>query len=167
MEVKMKNMLIRNATIDDADRIYHIECICFPAAEAASMNAIKERITVFPEGFLVGLIDDEIMGFINGASTSGLYLKDEFFQSMACHEPSGKTMMVYGLDVNPDWQRKGYAAQLMNEFISIAEKSAKERVILTCKQHLVHYYEKFGFALEGVSESEHGGAKWYDMVKKL
>ncbi|MEA3423416.1 MAG: GNAT family N-acetyltransferase, partial [Bacillota bacterium] len=35
------------------------------------------------------------------------------------------------------------------------------------KEHLVHYYSKFGFANEGISESAHGGAAWYDMFKVL
>ncbi|MBF1734277.1 MAG: GNAT family N-acetyltransferase, partial [Veillonella dispar] len=27
----------------------------------------------------------------------------------------------------------------------------------------IHYYAKFGFVNEGKSESDHGGAKWYQM----
>ena len=33
----------------------------------------------------------------------------------------------------------------------------------TCKEHLIPYYEKFGYRNCGVSESVHGGAVWYDM----
>ena len=28
---------------------------------------------------------------------------------------------------------------------------------------LLHYYAKFGFVNEGLSESDHGGAEWYQM----
>ena len=31
-------------------------------------------------------------------------------------------------------------------------------LVLTCKEHLLHYYAKFGSANEGVSHSTHGGA---------
>lgn len=37
-------------------------------------------------------------------------------------------------------------------------------MILTCKDHLIHYYQKFGFVHQGVSVSCHGGAKWNDML---
>ena len=44
------------------------------------------------------------------------------------------------------------------------EKGAWQMIfVLTCKDKLVHYYEKFGFQNEGVSESVHGGAMWYQM----
>lgn len=35
--------------------------------------------------------------------------------------------------------------------------------MLTCKEHLLHYYAKLGFVNEGVSGSVHGGAVWYQM----
>lgn len=34
---------------------------------------------------------------------------------------------------------------------------------MTCKDHLVHYYAKFGFVDEGISTSEHGGVSWHEM----
>ena len=163
----MNNFVIRKAKSDDVDRIYAIERECFPEAEAASKKAIEERVTVFPDGFLVGELDNEIISFINGAATSSMHLKDEFFASMSYHEDSGATLMVFGLDVHPEFQRKGYAAELMNAFVDKAVLDNRKRIILTCKEHLIHYYAKFGFVNEGISESEHGGAKWYDMVKSL
>ena len=42
-----------------------------------------------------------------------------------------------------------------------------ESIVLTCKDHLVHYYSRFGFKKVGVSASVHGGAVWYDMVQRL
>ena len=44
--------------------------------------------------------------------------------------------------------------------------SAQDAIVfflITCKDRLVHYYEKFGFVNEGKSASVHGGAVWYDM----
>ena len=39
----------------------------------------------------------------------------------------------------------------------------KAGVILTCKEHLVDWYGRFGFRNHGTADSEHGGATWYDM----
>ena len=37
-------------------------------------------------------------------------------------------------------------------------------IVPTCKDRLIHYYEKFGFVNEGLTEkSTHGGAEWYQM----
>ena len=56
------------------------------------------------------------------------------------------------------------AAALLNAFIDLAKKRHKKGMILTCKDHLIHYYQKFGFVHQGVSVSCHGGAKWNDML---
>lgn len=36
--------------------------------------------------------------------------------------------------------------------------------ILTCKEKLIGFYEKFGYVNLGISDSKHGGAVWYDMI---
>lgn len=40
--------------------------------------------------------------------------------------------------------------------IEDAKFHSRSGVVLTCKEHLIHYYEKFGFENEGISGSEHG-----------
>ena len=44
-----------------------------------------------------------------------------------------------------------------------ARAQGRRGLVLTCKDRLVHYYAKFGFVSEGVSESTHGGVVWYQM----
>ena len=44
-----------------------------------------------------------------------------------------------------------------------AEKEGRLGVVLTCKDYLVHFYERLGFVNEGVSDSTHGGVTWYQM----
>ena len=160
-------MIIRSVSIEDLDCINSIEADCFPKAEAATKEVFKERISVFSEGFLAGEIDGKIIGFINGGLTDSNSIKDDFFECMAFHNSNGKNMVIFGLDVHPNYQKKGYAKQLMNEFISMCKDKNISNIILTCKQHLIKYYEQFGYVNEDVSESVHGGAKWYDMTLKL
>lgn len=47
--------------------------------------------------------------------------------------------------------------------IDDARMAGRKGCILTCKDKLLHYYEKFGFKNCGISQSMHGGAIWYDM----
>ena len=53
--------------------------------------------------------------------------------------------------------------QLIEAFIDLAREEKRKGVILTCKEEKIPYYAKFGFVNEGESESDHGGAKWYQM----
>ncbi|MGF7060429.1 GNAT family N-acetyltransferase [Brassicibacter mesophilus] len=163
----MSSLKIRDVLPEDLDRVAQIEAVCFPAAEAAPKNVFKERISVFPEGFFVAELNNEIIGFINGAVTNEKHIKDEFFKDMSLHIPSGDNIAIFGLDVHPDFQRKGYAKELMEYFIAAAKKDGRKYILLTCKKHLIEYYQQFGYVNEGVSESEHGGSEWYNMYLKL
>lgn len=158
---------IRNANQNDLNNIVAIEAECFPAAEAATEESVKERLSVYSKGFFVGEMDNKIIGFINGAATDLSTIEDEFFESMDLHHDDGKHLVIFGLDVIPSYRKKGYAEELMKHFIDFARKDGKEAVLLTCKEHLIDYYKKFGYENLGVSESVHGGAKWYDMICKL
>lgn len=75
--------------------------------------------------------------------------------------------MVCSLNVTPEYQNQGIAAKLVDHYIENATKDGRKRVILTCKDHLIHYYEKFGFVNGGISKSAHGGAKWFNMTLPL
>lgn len=158
----------RNATIEDFQRIVDIEVSCFPEAEAASSKSLKERIVTFPEGFLVARLDNEIIGFINGAATNRETIVDPMFESMAIHHViNGDTLAIYGVDIHPDYQGNGYSRLMMEAYIKKAKQSNRKKIILTCKKHLVEYYSSFGYVSNGLSKSSHGGAKWFDMTMNL
>jgi ribosomal protein S18 acetylase RimI-like enzyme len=163
----MSECIIRNATMKDLEKIVLIEATCFPAAEAAKEQALRERLEIYSKGFFVGEIDGEVIGFVNGGSTDDTEIKDAFFDSMDLHKDDGKNLVIFGLDVHPNYQRQGLARKMMNNFIEFAKLENKSSVILTCKDHLIKYYETFGYVNLGVSSSVHGGAKWYDMVLKI
>lgn len=157
-------MEIREANIGDLNEIIKIESVCFPSEEAASEDVIKERFAAFPENFLVAVQDDKVVGFINGCTTDKASLPDKLYHDVKLHNPNGKFQTVFGLDVLPQYRNKGTASELLKSFIELSKKRGKSGMVLTCKDYLVHYYEKFGFKHEGVSNSSHGGAKWNDMI---
>ena len=53
--------------------------------------------------------------------------------------------------------------QVLERVIADAKAQGRKGCVLTCKDKLVHYYERFGFVNEGVSQSTHGGVVWHDM----
>ena len=63
----------------------------------------------------------------------------------------------------PAYRKRGLAGQVLERVIADAKAQGRKGCVLTCKDKLIHYYEKFGFQNEGVSASTHGGVVWYDM----
>ena len=159
-------VIIRFAGKKDLNTIINIEAICFPKEEAATEKSFRERFEVFPENFLVAEIKKEkkLIGFIDGCTTDVPDLPDILYEKANLHKKDGDYQTVFGLDTLPDYRRQGVGAHLMNALIDLSKKRGKKGVVLTCKDYLIHYYEKFGYINKGVSKSCHGGAKWNDML---
>lgn len=155
--------MIRPVRSDEAAVLAKIEAACFPEAEAASLEQIEKRLAVFPENFLVAEEDGRLVGFINGGTTDQPHLPDELYHDADLHCPQGKWQTVFGLDVLPQYRRRGIGARLIDEFTALAKQRGKYGVILTCKDHMIPYYEQRGFVWYGAANSCHGGARWNDM----
>lgn len=158
---------IRMVTSEDLDRVTEVEHLCFPEAEAATRESLAYRIKTFPESFYVYEVDGVVVALINGCVTNRPFICDELYEPDGGHEPDGENQTVFGLATHPDYQRQGIAEKLMNHLIGEARKAGRKHMVLTCKDKLIHYYEKFGYENKGVSESVHGGVVWYDMVMTL
>lgn len=156
-------MEIRKATIDDLEAVTAVEAECFPPAEAATKQDFKGRLSVYPDHFWLLFDGETMVGFVNGMVTNIPDLTDEMYEKAYMHEPDGKWQMIFGVNTIPAYRRQGCAASLIKQAIADARKEGREGLVLTCKEKLVHYYAKFGFINEGVSESVHGGVVWYQM----
>lgn len=155
---------IRQATLNDIDRVTEIEVVCFPAAEAATREGFEARLKVYNDSFLVGELDGVMVGFIDGSVINEKTIRDEFYEDMEFHDPSGDYQSIFGLVVLPEYRARGIAASLIKALIQVAENSGRKGLTLCCKEEKIHYYSKFGFVNFGKSKSEHGQAVWYDMV---
>jgi predicted N-acetyltransferase YhbS len=157
-------MNIRNARADDVNALIEIERVCFPPAEAAGPEALWARYAAFPECFFVAEEAGQVVGFVNGCAHDAPSLPDELYHDASLHRPDGAYQTVFGLDVLPEYRGRGVAAALLRRLIGEARARGCKGVVLTCKDHLKPYYEKFGFVCQGVSASTHGGAVWNDML---
>lgn len=154
-------MIIRKATMNDLDAISEVESECFPAAEAATKEEFRERLESYADHFLLMFDGEKLAAFIDGFVTDEPDLTDEMYENAAMHSESGKWQMIFGVNTLPEYRRRGLAGALINEMIAEARRQGRDGLVLTCKDRLVHYYAKFGFVNEGVSEkSTHGGAVW-------
>lgn len=155
---------IRGVKKEDLDAVTRVESECFPAAEAAGRESFRQRIETFPECFFVAEKDGAVIGFINGCATDEKTIRDEMYEDSSLHRNDGAYQSIFGLDVVPKYRNQGIAAALMEHLITDAGKKGRKGLILTCKERLIHYYEKFGYVNCGISGSVHGGAVWYDMI---
>jgi len=160
-------MNIRTATINDLEEITKMESCCFNQAEAAPKETFLQRLTKFSDHFW--LLEDEqsICSCINGLVTNKADLDDEMYSDAALHDENGEWQMLFGVLTFPDMQRKGYASELMRYVIDECRRQGRKGIVLTCKRELVSFYSKFGFMDEGISESVHGSAQWYQMRLRL
>ena len=157
-------MKIRKATINDLKELSRIEMECFPAAEAATEEIFCRRLEVYPDFFWI-LENEagEIVSFVNGMAIDNEILTDEMFENPDLHNKNGDWQMIFGVNTLPEFRRKGYAEKVLRRVVEDTKKDGRKGIVLTCKDKLVSFYEKIGFVNEGLSESTHGNAIWYNM----
>lgn len=156
-------MTIRTAQMEDIDAIIAVETECFPPAEAATREEFAERLKYYKDHFWLMFDGGHLVAFVDGMVTSQKDLTDEMYEKAELHEEQGDWQMIFGVNTIPAYRRRGLAEQLLKRAIADAKAQGKKGLVLTCKDKLIHYYAKFGFENEGVSESAHGGAVWNQM----
>ena len=156
-------MEIRTATLKDLDAVSAVEAACFPAAEAATPAEFAERLRYYGSHFWLMFDGEKLIGFVDGMVTDKADLTDDLYAQAGLHDENGAWQMIFGVNTLPEYRRQGVAAALLERAIADAKAQGRKGLVLTCKDKLVHYYAKFGFVSEGVSESTHGGVVWYQM----
>ena len=156
-------MEIRTATFKDLDAVSAVEAACFPAAEAATPAEFEERLRYYGSHFWLMFDSEKLIGFVDGMVTDKADLSDDLYAQASLHDENGAWQMIFGVTTLPEYRRRGVAAALLERAIADAKAQGRKGLVLTCKDKLVHYYAKFGFVSEGVSESTHGGVVWYQM----
>jgi len=165
----MTGFIFRDITTEEIEQAISIEQICFPPNEACSPENITKRVGAAPEVFMVAIDEKtgKIAGFLNGLSTMEDKFRDEFFTDISLYDPSGKNVMLLGLDVLPEYRRRGLATEIVKQYADREKANGREKLYLTCLDSKVSMYEKFGFEDLGMANSTWGGEEWHEMVLKL
>ena len=156
-------MTIRTATMEDLAAVTAVEAACFPPAEAATEQDFAARLAVYPGHFWLLEQEGRLISFVNGMVTDEPALRDEMYADAFLHDPTGAWQMIFGVNTLPEYRRRGLAEQVLRRVIADARSQGRRGLVLTCKEALVHYYAKLGFADEGLSDSTHGGVVWHAM----
>ncbi|MBD3662351.1 GNAT family N-acetyltransferase [Sulfitobacter aestuariivivens] len=157
----------RNAKPPDATRCFEIEIDAYQGDEAATLEKISKRIEVYPDGFLILLMEGEIVGFINCGCAHEVEMSDEEFKELVGHDPDAPNVVILSVVVDPAHQGKGLSRALMTEFVGRMKRLGKSTIHLMCKEHHVPLYERFGYSYLQPSASNHGGMTWQEMSMKL
>ena len=81
------------------------------------------------------------------------------------HEEGGSTIAIHSLAVDPEHQGKQVGSTLMKSYIQrIRDAQIAERIAIIVHDHLIPFYESFGFESHGPSKCQFGGGNWVDMV---
>ena len=156
-------MTIRTAQMEDIDAITAVETECFPPAEAATKEEFAERLKYYKDHFWLMFDEERLVAFVDGMVSNQKDLTDEMYEKADLHEEQGDWQMIFGVNTVPAYRRRGLAEQLLKRAIADAKAQGRKGLVLTCKDKLIHYYAKFGFENEGVSESAHGDVVWNQM----
>lgn len=159
----------RSILPEETDQAVTIEHICFPPNEACSRKAMTERIAAAPELFLVAIdrVTGRVAGFLNGISTNETSFRDEFFTDISLHDPKGKSVMLVGLDVLPEYRGQGLAREIVRRYGDRERENGRELLVLTCLEPKVQMYQKMGFLDLGIANSTWGGEEWHEMTFKI
>ena len=162
------NMNCTNAMPDDLDSLMYIERCGFTAEEAAAETAMRERIQVIPDTFLVARNDTgRIIGFIVGPAVHERHITDDLFTRTIPNDADAQYQTVLSLAVHPRYRTCGVAKYLLEKLKETATFRGRKAITLTCLEPLVGFYEKYGYINEGISQSAHAGEIWYNMVLEL
>ena len=163
----MSNLIFRNATLADVDRCYSIEIEAYEGDEAATREKIATRIAQYPQGFVCLEVNGKVIGFINAGCAWEVVMSDEAFKELVGHDPAAPNVVIMSVVLDPAYQGKGYATQMMRQFIEAMKQMDKQTIHLMCKTHHVDLYKKFGYQYIKPSDSDHGGMAWHEMLMQL
>lgn len=162
----MNSINIRQVEPADLDAACVVEAAAFPADEAAAPAKIKKRLETYPDGFLVAeenKPEATIVGLVMCGATHQPDLADEELKDMVGHDPDGENFVVFSVAVLPRAQGQGLGGKLVGALVERARVLGKRHVLLLCKENLIPFYQRYGFADVGLSASTHGGARWHEM----
>ncbi len=159
-------MKIRNARLEDLDRIVEIELENFSLEEAIPRSVFKVHLQEIKSSFLVAEKEGRVIGYIEGPVVPHRHLQDQSFtEKIKDHSHRSRGYIsVTCLSIAKEAQNLGMGKNLLSALKKVAIEDNREGINLTCHDYLIAYYEKHGFVNEGLSQSTFAGEKWYDMV---
>ena len=113
-----ENLILKKASIVEAEEIEKLESISFPADEAASLSSIKYRLTHAAEYFytLSSIDNGNIIGFVNGTCCQEECVLHE---SMTHHVEGGSSLVIHSVTMDPTYRRSGFGMKILKDYLQL------------------------------------------------
>lgn len=143
---------IRQVTLSDLDEILAIEEANFSSEEAFSRQSLEESIRKTADTFLVARDENQIVGYILGAKSSGT------------HTQTSVSLEIRHLAIHPDHRGQGLGILLLASLKQVAVEGGVRCLRLTCPDDLLSYFEMNGFVEEEVPENHYGSGSGWQLI---
>ena len=144
----MTDMIIRQATAEDAEAIYEIEHLCFP--DPWSLESIRYEMEQNPAAFyVVAEIDGEVDSD-PGDSADKLIVG---YAGLWWIENEGH---ITNVAVRPGYRNRRIGSQIVETLIDFTQEEGIDDFTLEVRRSnlaAIGLYEKFGFEVEGVRKN--------------
>ncbi|VHF95930.1 acetyltransferase family protein [Streptococcus pyogenes] len=132
-------MLIRQVQGSDLEVIATIESDNFSPQEATTRAVLEERIRLIPDTFLVALIDQEIVGYIEGPVVTTPIFEDSLFHGVTKNPKTGGYIAITSLSIAKHFQQQGVGTALLAALKDLVVAQQRTGLILTCHDYLISY----------------------------
>lgn len=144
-----------------------MENAAYEGDEAATLEKIRMRIELYPQGFLLLETEAGVVGFINSGCADVVKMEDDAFKEFVGHDVDAPNVVILSVVVDPAFQGQGLSRVLMEEFVARMKAMNKATIYLMCRDYNVPLYEKFGYRYLNPSASNLGGRAWHEMSMVL
>jgi ribosomal-protein-alanine N-acetyltransferase len=125
------NFSIRQAKVEDLDKIYELETLCFK--DPYTKNLLYILFSLYPELFLVTETDNKIIGYV-----SGLVRRDGYGH-------------IVSICIHPDYRRKGLGTAMMYAIEKILKENfgvCRYRLeVRVSNEVAIKLYHKLGYRI--------------------
>ncbi|KAN0066427.1 hypothetical protein ACQY0O_000521 [Thecaphora frezii] len=189
-----RNLVFDYVRADEVRAAYQLEVQGYPPEDAASYEKLLARQKAAPHLFLGAFLPmpppkvagplsvsgpprRKLVAFVCATAATALTLR-----SMSTHDDSSDAHMVciHSVCVSPDYQRKGLATRMLENYISRLKKAEEgkgpegagskrgyETLALLAHEELTELYKKVGFRIQCVSHIQYGSGQWLEMRRSL
>jgi GNAT superfamily N-acetyltransferase len=147
----------RVATIDDLPDLLRIEQSAFPKERWASEDSLRRRMTLYPGGSWLALLNGDVAAFSNGFPITDRSTQADL--DPADHllfDSSGPVWLLRNVAVHQAFQRRGLGRLLINRQLELARSYGAKCFRFTATTNLNAYYSALGFSMLKEPVSFHG-----------
>ena len=138
-------ILIRNARDQDIPAVVEIDTEAFsPYGTAEKPETFQQRLTAFPNGFIILVADNEIAAY--GCSEKWLTEREPGLNEnpLTTHQPDGRIFCISAMAVKMKYRGRGYSLRILDKLIAIAHSEGCRKIVLETS-HAQNLFLKRGF----------------------